>query len=59
MTQKIGFMGLGIMGSAMAGNLLKAGFPVTVYNRSRQKTEPLAGQGRRRRTPGSWRRDRT
>jgi len=45
MTNKIGFMGLGIMGSAMAGNLLKAGFPVTVYNRSRQNAEPLAGQG--------------
>jgi len=45
MTEKIGFMGLGIMGSAMAGNLLKAGFPVTVYNRSRQNAEPLAGQG--------------
>lgn len=45
MTQKIGFMGLGIMGSAMAGNLLQAGFPVTVYNRSRQKTELLVQQG--------------
>ena len=45
MAQKIGFMGLGIMGSAMAGNLLKAGFPVTVYNRSRDKSEILAGQG--------------
>jgi 3-hydroxyisobutyrate dehydrogenase-like beta-hydroxyacid dehydrogenase len=45
MTQRIGFMGLGIMGSAMAGNLLKAGFPITVYNRSRQKAERLAGQG--------------
>ena len=45
MTQKIGFMGLGIMGSAMAGNLLKAGFPVTVYNRSRQKSELLVEQG--------------
>jgi 3-hydroxyisobutyrate dehydrogenase-like beta-hydroxyacid dehydrogenase len=45
MKAKIGFMGLGIMGAAMAGNLLKAGFPVMVYNRSREKAEPLGGQG--------------
>jgi 3-hydroxyisobutyrate dehydrogenase-like beta-hydroxyacid dehydrogenase len=45
MKQKIGFMGLGIMGSAMAGNLLKAEYPVTVYNRSREKAEPLVKQG--------------
>ena len=45
MKQKIGFMGLGIMGNAMAANLLKAGYPVTVYNRSPEKAEPLVRQG--------------
>ena len=45
MKQKIGFMGLGIMGNAMAANLLKAGYPVTVYNRSPEKAEPLVEQG--------------
>lgn len=34
---KIGFVGLGIMGSAMASNLLRAGFEVTVWNRSPDK----------------------
>ena len=29
----------------MAANLLKAGFPLTVYNRTREKAEPLAAQG--------------
>ena len=42
---KVGFIGLGQMGSAMATNLLKAGHEVTVYNRSRNKAEALAGQG--------------
>lgn len=39
--QKFGFIGLGFMGSAMAKNLLKAGFQVTVWNRSQEKTGPL------------------
>jgi 3-hydroxyisobutyrate dehydrogenase len=33
------------MGRGMAANLLKAGFPLTVYNRTREKAEPLAAQG--------------
>jgi 3-hydroxyisobutyrate dehydrogenase-like beta-hydroxyacid dehydrogenase len=45
MKQKIGFMGLGIMGSAMSANLLKAGYPVTVYNRSPEKAESLVKEG--------------
>ena len=32
--ERIGFIGLGIMGKPMARNLLKAGYPLTVYNRS-------------------------
>ena len=44
---KIGFIGLGKMGSAMARNLLRAGHQVAVYNRSREKAEALAGEGAR------------
>ncbi len=42
---KVGFIGLGRMGEAMAANLLEAGHEVTVYNRTRAKAEPLAAQG--------------
>jgi 3-hydroxyisobutyrate dehydrogenase-like beta-hydroxyacid dehydrogenase len=42
---RIGFIGLGKMGSAMARNLLRAGHQVAVYNRSREKAEALAGEG--------------
>jgi 3-hydroxyisobutyrate dehydrogenase-like beta-hydroxyacid dehydrogenase len=45
MKQKIGFMGLGIMGGAMAANLLKAGYPLMVYNRTPGKAETLAQMG--------------
>ncbi|MDD2581565.1 MAG: NAD(P)-dependent oxidoreductase [Desulfuromonadaceae bacterium] len=41
----IGFVGLGIMGSAMAANLVKAGFNVTVWNRSADKCVLLADSG--------------
>jgi 3-hydroxyisobutyrate dehydrogenase-like beta-hydroxyacid dehydrogenase len=42
---KIGFIGLGRMGSAMAANLLKAGHDVTVFNRSPEKLRPLIELG--------------
>lgn len=42
---KVGFIGIGQMGSGMAANLLKAGHTVTVYNRNPEKTKPLAGKG--------------
>ncbi|HWB96791.1 MAG TPA: NAD(P)-binding domain-containing protein, partial [Bryobacteraceae bacterium] len=42
---KIGFLGLGNMGAAMARNLLKAGHTVTAYNRSRARAEALATEG--------------
>ncbi len=45
MSQKTGFFGLGIMGSRMAMNLLKAGMDLTVYNRTESKTRELAGAG--------------
>ena len=41
----IGFIGLGEMGSAMAGNALKAGHTVRVWNRSAGRTKALAEQG--------------
>lgn len=43
----IAFIGLGKMGFGMARNLLRAGHKVAVYNRSRDKAEPLAGEGAR------------
>jgi 3-hydroxyisobutyrate dehydrogenase-like beta-hydroxyacid dehydrogenase len=44
---RIGVIGLGNMGSAMAANLIKAGHDVTVYNRSRGKVDALAAEGAR------------
>jgi 3-hydroxyisobutyrate dehydrogenase len=41
----VGFIGLGIMGLPMAGHILKAGYPVTVYNRTRSKTRSLEADG--------------
>ncbi len=43
--EPVGFAGLGIMGQPMAENLLRAGCPLTVYNRTRARTESLAAQG--------------
>ncbi|MGE6301684.1 NAD(P)-dependent oxidoreductase [Serratia liquefaciens] len=42
---KIGFAGLGGMGSAMAANLLQAGYGVKVWNRSPQAAQPLVSAG--------------
>lgn len=44
---RVGFMGLGIMGRAMAENILQGGWPLTVYNRSRDKTVILGELGAR------------
>jgi 3-hydroxyisobutyrate dehydrogenase-like beta-hydroxyacid dehydrogenase len=41
----IGFLGLGQMGTPMATRLLKAGHEVTVWNRTRDRTKPLAALG--------------
>ncbi|NBC10882.1 MAG: NAD-binding protein, partial [Planctomycetes bacterium] len=43
--QHVGYIGLGIMGAPMAANLIKAGFQLTVWNRSPNKCEPLRKQG--------------
>ena len=45
---KIGFLGLGAMGSRMAANLLKAGHTVTVWNRSPAAAEALVASGARK-----------
>ena len=42
---KVGFIGLGIMGSRMAANLQKKGHELVVYNRSREKADPLIANG--------------
>ncbi|MCD6529053.1 NAD(P)-dependent oxidoreductase [Candidatus Bathyarchaeota archaeon] len=45
MKKRIGFIGLGVMGKPMAMNLLKAGYPLTVWNRTRSKMEDLVKMG--------------
>ena len=47
MSGRIAILGLGTMGAGMAGNLLKAEFPLTVYNRTKAKTEALIARGAR------------
>jgi 2-hydroxy-3-oxopropionate reductase len=47
MAQVIGFIGLGIMGRPMAKNLLKAGYPLVVHNRSRAPVDELVRAGAR------------
>ena len=42
---KIAFLGLGLMGTGMAGRLLDAGYSLTVYNRSLARAEPLVSRG--------------
>ena len=42
---RIGFIGLGIMGSRMAANLQKHGYPLVVFNRTRAKAQPLLDKG--------------
>lgn len=43
--RNIAFAGVGVMGASMVRHLLKAGYPVTVYNRSRAKAEVLGKEG--------------
>ena len=47
MIKTISYLGLGTMGSGMASNLFKAGYELTVWNRSAEKCEPLARKGAR------------
>lgn len=43
--EKIGFIGTGIMGNAMAGHLLTAGYKLSVYNRTKTKADDLLARG--------------
>ncbi|NNL77972.1 MAG: NAD(P)-dependent oxidoreductase [Desulfobacterales bacterium] len=45
MALKVGFVGLGIMGQPMAQNVVKGGYALSVYNRSSEKSKPLADAG--------------
>src|SRR6266480_8077742 len=47
MMKTIAYLGLGTMGSGMASNLLKAGYELTVWNRSAEKCEPFVRKGAR------------
>ena len=47
MIKKIAYLGLGTMGAGMASNLLKAGYKLTVWNRSAEKCKPFARKGAR------------
>lgn len=42
---KVGYVGLGLMGKPIAKNILKAGFPLVVHNRSREKVKELVQEG--------------
>jgi len=41
----IGYIGLGLMGKSIARNIMKAGFPLVVHNRSRAAVDELVGEG--------------
>lgn len=43
--RRVGFIGLGIMGQSMAAHVLAAGHELRVYNRSREKAQPLIDKG--------------
>lgn len=45
MIRRLAFIGLGIMGRPMAGHLLDAGYPLTVFTRTKDKAESLLGRG--------------
>ncbi len=44
-TQRVGFVGIGAMGTPMSLNLLKAGFPLTIYDRDPARTAPFRERG--------------
>src|SRR4051812_17440261 len=45
--ERIGFIGLGLMGKPMARNLLRAGYALTVFNRSQAAIDELVAEGAR------------
>ena len=44
-TTQVGWIGTGVMGTSMCGHVLEAGYPVTVYSRTRERSEPLLERG--------------
>ncbi|MFR2406425.1 MAG: NAD(P)-binding domain-containing protein, partial [Eubacterium callanderi] len=42
---KIGFIGIGVMGQSMVRNLMKKGYDVSVYNRTKAKAEAVVQEG--------------
>ena len=42
---KVGYIGLGLMGKSIARNILKAGFPLIIHNRSSAAVDELAAEG--------------
>jgi 2-hydroxy-3-oxopropionate reductase len=42
---KVGYIGLGLMGKSIARNIMKAGFPVVVHNRSQAAVDELVAEG--------------
>jgi 3-hydroxyisobutyrate dehydrogenase-like beta-hydroxyacid dehydrogenase len=48
MKTRVGFIGLGLMGHPMAANLLKAGYELTVWNRTASRADSLVAQGAKR-----------
>ena len=45
MRKTVGWIGTGVMGHSMCGHLLKAGYPINVYNRTKSKAEALIKSG--------------
>src|SRR5512147_1509689 len=43
--QTVGYIGLGLMGKSIARNILKAGFPLVVHNRSQNAVQELVAEG--------------
>lgn len=48
MSQRVGYIGLGLMGKSMARNIMQAGFSLTVHNRSQAVVDELVGEGAQR-----------
>ena len=45
LTQRIGWIGTGVMGKSMAGHLMKASYPMSVFNRTASKADELVSNG--------------
>ena len=43
--QTVGFIGIGVMGKSMASHIMKAGYPLVVYTRTKEKAQELLDEG--------------